>query len=124
MAYWSKQEITTLVNLMRKYGSDFTMIATLMTKTRDQIKRKFKVLEKSNAALADAIFEKNINESTLQAITEHMEIEENDFFSVWAETIRLKLWYFKLITLIHLFIHLSTSSPSKLESEHLWGINT
>lgn len=70
---------------MRNYGSDFTMIATLMTKTRDQIKRKFKVLEKSNAALADAIFEKNINENTLKAITEHMEIEENDFFSVWAE---------------------------------------
>jgi hypothetical protein len=32
------------------------MIATHMTKSGDQIKRKFKVVEKKNASLSDAIF--------------------------------------------------------------------
>ena len=82
VAYWSKQEISTLVELLRKYGSDFTMIATQMTKSRDQIKRKFKVLQKKNSKLADAIFEKEISSQTLKAIAEQMEIEENDFFGV------------------------------------------
>ena len=60
--------------LLRKYGSDFTMIATEMTKTRDQIKRKFKVLEKKNSKLADAIFEREISTETLKAITLEMEV--------------------------------------------------
>ncbi len=42
--------------LLRKYGSDFTMIATEMTKTRDQIKRKFKVLEKKSDEVVDCVF--------------------------------------------------------------------
>jgi hypothetical protein len=32
------------------------MIATHMTQSGDQIKRKFKVVEKKNASLGDAIF--------------------------------------------------------------------
>ena len=58
MAVWSKEEVNTLINLLKKYGSDFTLIATHMTKTRDQIKRKFKVLEKKNPTLTNAIFER------------------------------------------------------------------
>jgi hypothetical protein len=79
VAYWAKHEITALIGLLRKYGSDFTMIATQMNKTRDQVKRKFKVLEKKHPALADAIFERDVAPETLRAIAEEMEIEENDF---------------------------------------------
>lgn len=43
-AYWTKTEIKELVDLMKQYGSDFTLIATKINKTRDQIKRKFKIL--------------------------------------------------------------------------------
>jgi cytochrome c556 len=57
-ANWSKQEVATLIELLKRYGSDFTMISTKLPKTRDQIKRKFKVLEKKCPALADAIFER------------------------------------------------------------------
>ena len=41
---------------MEQHGSDFTLIATQMNKTRDQIKKKFKVLERQQPDLADAIF--------------------------------------------------------------------
>ena len=81
VAYWTKQEISSLVCLLREYGSDFTMIATKMTKSRGQIKRKFKVLEKRSSAFADAIFQKRLDNNTFKAIVD-MEIEENDFFCV------------------------------------------
>jgi hypothetical protein len=58
---------------LKKYGSDFTMIATRMTKTRDQIKRKFKVLEKKSPLLANAIFERETS-AELEAV-----VEDNDF---------------------------------------------
>jgi hypothetical protein len=48
--------VSLLISLLKKYGSDFTTIATHMTKTRDQIKRKFKVLEKKNPDLTNTIF--------------------------------------------------------------------
>jgi hypothetical protein len=73
-ANWTKLEILSLVELLKKYGSDFTMIATKITnKTRDQIKRKFKVLEKKYPALADAIFERETS-TELEAV-----MEDNDF---------------------------------------------
>ncbi len=49
------------------------MIATKMTKTRDQIKRKFKVLEKKSPLLANAIFERETS-AELEAM-----VEDNDF---------------------------------------------
>ena len=58
-ANWSKAEVNSLVGLLKLYGSDFTMIATKMDKTRDQIKRKFKVLEKKWPDLANSIFERS-----------------------------------------------------------------
>ena len=58
------------------------MISSEMTKTRDQVKRKFKVLEKKNPQLADAIFDRAVAAETLNAIgVQMMEIEENDFFN-------------------------------------------
>jgi hypothetical protein len=72
MAYWSKTEIHALVVLLRKYGSDFTMIATQMSKTRDQIKRKFKVLEKKNPALTNAIFETATAPEALSGLSEEI----------------------------------------------------
>lgn len=72
MAYWSKSEIHSLVALLRKYGSDFTMIATQMTKTRDQIKRKFKVLEKKNPTLTNAIFETATAPEALNGLSEEI----------------------------------------------------
>lgn len=62
-AQWTKAEVSQMVKLMKQYGCDFTLIATQMTtKTRDQIKRKFKVLEKSYPHLAEAIFDSNVTE--------------------------------------------------------------
>ena len=56
------------------------MIGNYMTKTRDQIKRKFKVLEKKNPKLAESIFDREVSPNTIKALTEEMELEENDFF--------------------------------------------
>ena len=39
------------------YGSDFSLIATFMSKSRDQIKRKFKTLEKKNQEISEQIFQ-------------------------------------------------------------------
>lgn len=60
IAYWSSKEISTLVRLLKLYGSDFQTIALEIGKTRDQVKRKFKVLEKNNPKLAEAIFERDV----------------------------------------------------------------
>jgi len=38
------------------YGSDFSMISTFMSKSRDQIKRKFKSFEKKDKKISDQIF--------------------------------------------------------------------
>lgn len=64
-----------MVTLMKRFGSDFTTISTHMTKTRDQIKRKFKVLEKKWPHLADAIFEREATPMTWVDLEE----EKNDF---------------------------------------------
>jgi hypothetical protein len=55
-ANWTKDDVSNLVVFLKRYGSDFTMISTKMNKTRDQIKRKFKVLEKKWPKLAEMIF--------------------------------------------------------------------
>lgn len=52
-----------------------------MTKTRDQIKRKFKVIEKKNPKLAESIFDREMSQTNFNTITEEMELEENDFFA-------------------------------------------
>jgi len=43
-------------NTQGEHGCDFQTIAGKMNKTRDQIKRKFKVLEKNDSRLTDVIF--------------------------------------------------------------------
>lgn len=75
-AIWTPRDIRVLVSLLREYGSDFTMISTKMDKTRDQIKRKFKVLEKKFPHLTDAIFERDPSKTPVMM---EIEIEENDF---------------------------------------------
>jgi hypothetical protein len=47
-----------------------------MNKTRDQIKRKFKVLEKKNSKVGEFIFERTTSASNNGSM---MEIDENDF---------------------------------------------
>jgi len=64
---------------MEKHGSDFTLIATQMNKTRDQIKRKFKVLERQQPDLADAIFF-NKGKSEKTAVSQEW-TEEDDFLA-------------------------------------------
>jgi hypothetical protein len=46
IASWSRADINKLKQCLKIYGTDFEAIAREMGKTRDQIKRKFKVLEK------------------------------------------------------------------------------
>lgn len=46
IASWSRADINKLKQLLKVFGTDFQAIAREMGKTRDQIKRKFKVLEK------------------------------------------------------------------------------
>ena len=41
---------------LRKYGCDFSLIATRMSKSRDEIKKKFKSFEKTNEEIALQIF--------------------------------------------------------------------
>jgi hypothetical protein len=46
IASWSRADINKLKQFLKIYGTDFEAIAREMGKTRDQIKRKFKILEK------------------------------------------------------------------------------
>ena len=46
IATWSKSEIKTLEKLVQEHGTDFAYISLLMGKERDQVKRKFKIMEK------------------------------------------------------------------------------
>lgn len=41
---WSRAEIDTLLKLINIYGTDFSLVALRMHKTRDQIKRKYTIL--------------------------------------------------------------------------------
>ena len=47
-----------MISLLKVHGSDFSLIAKLMNKTRVQIRRKFKYLEKNNPKAIETIFEK------------------------------------------------------------------
>jgi hypothetical protein len=49
-----------LVELLREFGSDFEMIALRMGRSREQIKRKYKILERRFPQLAEAIYEKTL----------------------------------------------------------------
>lgn len=79
-AIWSPTDIATLVRLLKEYGSDFTMISTKMDKSRAQIKRKFKVLEKQYPHLAEVIFEKHPEGTAFTTRHIEVELEEDDFF--------------------------------------------
>lgn len=48
IATWKKPEIEKLETLLLEYGTDFSTISRLIGKSRDQVKRKFKVLQKIN----------------------------------------------------------------------------
>jgi len=65
---------------LKEYGSDFTMISTKMDKSRAQIKRKFKVLEKQNPNLAEVIFDKHPEGTAFTTPVMDAEVEEDDFF--------------------------------------------
>lgn len=55
---WSALEIAKMFQLIKVYGTDFSMVAVnLTTKTRDQIKRKFTQLQRIQPqAVSDAMF--------------------------------------------------------------------
>lgn len=46
IASWKRSEIKTLEALVLEHGTDFSSIGRLMGKPRDQIKRKYKVMQK------------------------------------------------------------------------------
>ena len=46
IATWSKNEIKMLDELVKEYGTDFAIVAGKLGKTRDQVKRKFKIMQK------------------------------------------------------------------------------
>jgi GTP-binding protein EngB required for normal cell division len=79
-AVWTPRDITTLVRLLKEYGCDFTMISTKMDKSRTQIKRKFKVLEKQYPHLAEVIFDKHPEGTAFTTPVGVAEVEEDDFF--------------------------------------------
>jgi hypothetical protein len=56
-ARWGKREMAGLVDLLRELGSDFEMIAVRMGRSREQVKRKYKILERRYPELAEAIYE-------------------------------------------------------------------
>lgn len=56
------------------------MIATQMDKSRAQIKRKFKVLEKQYPHLAEVIFDKHPAGTAFTTPLMSIEVEEDDFF--------------------------------------------
>jgi hypothetical protein len=43
---WKREEVEKLLELLRVYGSDFSIISKLLGKTRIQVRRKFKAIEK------------------------------------------------------------------------------
>jgi hypothetical protein len=57
IASWSRANINKLKEYLRIYGTDFEAIAREMGKTRDQIKRKFKVLEKVSNEVTECVFD-------------------------------------------------------------------
>ena len=46
IASWNRVQIRELERLVLEYGTDFSTIGLFMGKSRDQVKRKFKVLQK------------------------------------------------------------------------------
>lgn len=48
IASWKKSDIQRLESLILQLGTDFSAIAQLIGKSRDQVKRKFKVMQKKN----------------------------------------------------------------------------
>jgi hypothetical protein len=57
IASWSRADIKKLKEHLKTYGTDFEAIASEMGKTRDQIKRKFKVLEKISNEVTECVFD-------------------------------------------------------------------
>lgn len=48
IATWSKAEVKHFEELLNQYGTDLEMIAGALGKSREQVKRKFKILRKHN----------------------------------------------------------------------------
>jgi hypothetical protein len=64
--------------LLKEYGTDFGIIGSKMGKEREQVKRKFKALEKSRPDIADSIFSARPYSSYSMPITEDQQ-EHNEF---------------------------------------------
>lgn len=77
-ATWTRQEIATLITLLKEYGTDFGIIGSKMGKEREQVKRKFKALEKSHPEIADSIFSARPFASYSLPIAEDQQ-EHNEF---------------------------------------------
>lgn len=48
MTSWRKCDVEKLEKCVLEFGTDFDLIAQMMGKTRDQIKRKFKAISKKD----------------------------------------------------------------------------
>ena len=55
---WQPQEIETMLRLLNLHGTDFGLIALQMDKTRDQIKRKYILLEERYQIRLNGIFKR------------------------------------------------------------------
>lgn len=74
---WSRAEVDILLKLINLYGTDFSMIAFRMRKSRDQIKRKYTVLERTHgSALQDIFGGKVERDEELQAFYHKLVREE------------------------------------------------
>ena len=56
IASWFRADINKLKEHLKVHGTDFEAIAREMGKTRDQIKRKFKVLERKSDEVTQCVF--------------------------------------------------------------------
>jgi hypothetical protein len=64
IASWSRADIQKLKDLLKIYGTDFQAISREMGKTRDQIKRKYKVLEKKSEEVTECVFDSERSKSS------------------------------------------------------------
>lgn len=49
VASWKKSEVAKLANLVFEFGTDFARVANIMGRDRDQVKRKFKTMQKKDS---------------------------------------------------------------------------
>lgn len=74
---WSRAEIEMLLKLINIHGTDFSLIALRMRKTRDQIKRKYTILERTHTQVLQDIFGRQVKrDQELQTFYENMVTEK------------------------------------------------